>query len=172
MKHVGQNATIQAIASRYEILLCAIFKYFSNVSFFDICTQFRLISDFYETYRYYWPGFCEDATSYEEICDFCRHRDSGGGLVKPAKSILASRPNERWQIDLKLNLAFTWIDETGRIVTKRAHAMNMVDVFSRYLMSRLIPTKHAPVVADAFDRVVLKEGKLCQNFAIRLRNVR
>lgn len=108
--------------------------------------------------RYYWPGFAEDATAYEKICDFCRHRDSGAGLVKPAKSILASRPNQRWQIDLKLDMPFTYITNDGYIKTEKAHGVNVVDCFSRFLMSRLVTTKEDDAILNQFDKLVLQSG--------------
>ena len=83
------------------------------------------------------------------------HRSRPQFLNKPRpRTIVASRPGERWQIDL-IEMRKDPVKSRG---VEYKYVLQIIDVYSRYLIPRALPNKSATCVAQALQEVMYEHG--------------
>ena len=108
--------------------------------------------------RFYWPGYAADVVSYVRNCDHCRHATSGGGFKGPAQPLRIFRPNQRWQIDLKVDVEIVYIKPNGLIGRVSVHLLNCIDCFSKKSWTRALPKRDKETCKRAMIEILAEAG--------------
>ena len=109
------------------------------------------------TQEYWWPeGMMAAIMEFRKRCDTCERRTKSTWKA-PLRPIVASRPNELWQIDFTGPYEYD-VEKGEEIIHKKVMCLLGLDSYSKYKFGDIFATKKCRRVAEFLDEKIRDEG--------------